>query len=251
MTHELLTTELKGIGNKITELLRHIQAMKQHTLPIPNNYKHREDCQGIHWEVKCIGCARGWVAETKREKAELTQAVEQVLEQLAQIDEQYQTLSVLSQELTWASVAVVSLLPTDAADSLQKAICASLRHASLMQQRFAIAPLEQLLDLDASMSSPTEPNSESNSEHDTITATTEPTPSSESASVSVVELTEELPVEEAEVITPNGSLYESEITQENNGSVIEAITSKSTKNGLKPTLDKKESKVKKSSPQKA
>jgi hypothetical protein len=235
MTHELLTTELKGIGNKITELLQHIQAMKQHTLPIPNNYKHREDCQGIHWEVKCIGCARGWIAETKREKANLTQAVEQVLEQLAQVDKQYQTLSVLSQELTWASVAVVSLLPADAADSLQK----------------VIAPLEQLLGIGASMSSPTEPNSGSNPENDTITAITEPTPSSESASVPVVELTEEPQAEEAEVITANGSLYESEITQENNGSVIEAITSKSTRNGLKPTPDQKGSKVKKSSPQKA
>lgn len=239
MTHELLTTELKGIGSKITELLRHIQAMKQHTLPIPNNYKHREDCQGIHWEVKCIGCAKGWVAETKREKEELTQAVEQFVGQIAHLDEQYQTLSVLSQELTSASLAVISLLPADAADSLQK----------------AIAPLEQLLRV--SESSPTEsdaePNSESNLENDTITATTEPTPSSESASISLVELTEETQAEEPEVITANASPDALENTQENNGngSVIEAVIPQFTSNGSKLTPDKKDTKGKKSSPQKA
>lgn len=237
MTHELLTTELKGIGSKITELLRHIQAMKQHTLPIPNNYKHREDCQGIHWEVKCIGCAKGWVAETKQEKAELTQAVEQILEQLAQLDEQYQTLSVLSQELTSTSLAIVSLLPADAAESLQK----------------AIAPLKQLLHI--SESSPTEPhaepNSESNPENDTTTATTEPTPSSESASVPVVELTEETQAEEAEVITVNGFSDAPENTQENNGFDNGAVIPQSTSNGSKLTPDKKDTKGKKSSPQKA
>ncbi|AFZ22040.1 hypothetical protein [Allocoleopsis franciscana] len=248
MTHELLTTELKGIGSKITELLRHIQAMKQHTLPIPNNYKHREDCQGIHWEVKCIGCAKGWVAETKREKEELTQAVEQFVGQIAHLDEQYQTLSILSQELTSASLAVVSLLPAVEAESLQKAICA-------LQQRFAIAPLEQLLRV--SESSPTEsdaePNSESNLENNTIATTTEPTPSSESASIAVVELTEETQAEEAEVITANGSPDAPENTPENNGndSVIEAVIPQSTSNGSKPTPDKKDTKGKKSSPQKA
>lgn len=237
MTHELLTTELKGIGSKITELLRHIQAMKQHTLPIPNNYKHREDCQGIHWEVKCIGCAKGWVAETKREKEELTQAVEQFVGQIAHLDEQYQTLSVLSQELTSTSLAVISLLPADAAESLQK----------------AIAPLEQLLRVNES--SPTEPdaepNSESNLENDIIAATTEPTPSSESASISLVELTEETQAEEAEVITANSSPDESESTQQNNGSVIEAVIPQSTSNGSKLTPDRKDTKGKKSSPQKA
>jgi hypothetical protein len=239
MTHELLTTELKGIGSKITELLRHIQAMKQHTLPIPNNYKHREDCQGIHWEVKCIGCAKGWVAETKREKEELTQAVEQFVGQIAHLDEQYQTLSVLSQELTSTSLAVISLLPADAAESLQK----------------ASAPLEQLLRVSESFptESDAEPNSESNLENDTIAATTEPTPSSESASIPVVELTEETQAEEAEVITAKGSPDAPENTPENNGndSVIEAVIPQSTSNGSKPTPDKKDTKGKKSSPQKA
>lgn len=231
MTHELLTTELKEIGSKITELLRHIQAMKQHTLPIPNNYKHRVDCQGVQWEVKCIGCARGWLAKTKREKEELTQAVEQVLEQLAQLDEQYQTLSVLSQELTLASLAIVSLLPADAAESLQK----------------VLVPLEQLLRL--SESSSTEPNSELSPENDTITSTVEPTSSSESASISLGELTEETQAEGAETITTNGSPNTPEITQENNGSVIETVI-QSTSNGSKPTPDKN-TKSKKSSPQKA
>lgn len=226
MTHELLTTELKGIGSKITELLRHIQAMKQHTLPIPNNYKHRVDCQGVQWEVKCIGCARGWLSETKREKGELTQAIEQVLEQLAQLDKQYQTLSVLSQEITLASLAIVSLLPADAAESLQK----------------VLAPLEQLLHI--SESSSTKPNSKSNPELDTITSTTEPTSSSKSASISLVELTEETQAEEAEVITPNDSPNAPEIIQENNGSVIEIVI-QSTSNGSKPTPDKKNTKSKK------
>lgn len=233
MTHELLTNELKGIGSKITELLRHIQAMKQHTLPIPNNYKHRVDCQGVQWEVKCIGCARGWLAETKREKEELTQAVEQVLEQLAQLDEQYQKLSILSQELTLASLATVSLLPADAAKSLQK----------------ALAPLEELLHI--SESSSTEPNSESSPKNDTILNITEPTLSSESASISLVELTEKTQAEEGEMIAVNGSSDESEVTQENNGSVVEATNSKSTSNGSKLTSDKKNTKSKKSSPQKA
>lgn len=232
MTHELLTNELKGIGSKITELLRHIQAMKQHTLPTPNNYKHRNDCQGVQWEVKCIGCARGWLAETKGEKEELTQAVEQVLEQLTQLDKQYQKLSVLSQELTLASLAVVSLLPADAAESLQK----------------VLVPLEQLLRLNESSSAKL--NSESNPENNIIKATTEPTSSSESASIPLGELTEETQAKEAEIITPNGSPNTPEITQENNCSAVETV-SQSTSNSSKPTPDKKNTKSKKSSLQKA
>lgn len=143
MTHDIVTTELRGIGNKIAELLRHIQAMKQQTLPIPNNYKHRDDCQGIHWEVKCIGCARAWVAQTTREKQEQLEALSQIVEQLAQLDERYNKLAILAESLLVASTQVIDLLPAEIANLIKE----------------AIAPLEQILAEENAL-----PNSESNPE---------------------------------------------------------------------------------------
>lgn len=121
MTHDIVQAELKGMGNKITELLRHIQAMKQHTLPILNNYKHRDDCQGIHWEVKCIGCARAWVAQTTREKQEQLEALSQVVEQLAKLDEQYNKLAILAELLLVASAPAIDLLPAEIAKLIKEA----------------------------------------------------------------------------------------------------------------------------------
>lgn len=96
MKPEEIITELKALISQSQSLVEPISALIQGTLPIPSDYNHRADCTGVEMKVKCLGCFKGWIAEQKKEKAELIAQ----LENLKANHAAYLTLLSVTQELT-------------------------------------------------------------------------------------------------------------------------------------------------------